>query len=86
MFVGSAIPGGSDDPRTAGRAADLRLTIVGRGGIFPDLAVEADTLSSVERALAPGGMLLVGGAESLWGLPQSFETVRLDGALRMPPR
>lgn len=37
-------------------------------------------LGAVENALAPGGTLLVGGAESLWGLTDRFETVRLPDA------
>lgn len=37
-------------------------------------------LGAVEDALAPGGTLLVGGAESLWGLTDRFETVRLPDA------
>ncbi|HEV7887339.1 MAG TPA: CheR family methyltransferase [Acidimicrobiales bacterium] len=36
-------------------------------------------LTSFERALAPDGVLVLGAAESLWGLTDAFEPVRLGG-------
>ncbi len=48
--------------------------------IYLDLASKQQILARVARVLAPGGYLMLGGAETLTGVDDAFESVSFDGA------
>jgi chemotaxis protein methyltransferase CheR len=49
--------------------------------IYVDVQTKKAILDKAGRSLAPGGYLLLGGAETTMGLDDSFESLALQGAV-----
>ena len=61
-------------------AAELDVIFCQNVTIYFQLATCKQLIERMYHALSPGGYLLLGFSESLWGIFDKFETVELDGA------